>query len=481
MRKYLAFTLFPLSAAILLAYQNCGVGASSSSTNASGFSSLTPGPNVVQPIGGTPAPQTSPTPSATPLANLGLVADCMNHTAADACVFLKDPVSQDSAPVPQSGSWYDNLAARQRNAVLLTNLDGTGYLQNDTIAIMGPGIDAGTTQRLTKNPTQKWRVAVNSEVSASQKGFAATQVSAFYWLNKFIGNLESSPLIGTTYLKGSQLHVNPYATSVSGKAWQNAAYYTGGTFKDSVIIGYGANQMPLAFSGDVIIHEFSHALVNHGTSEAASQLSTMTHRYCLDGVTADQTILQDGGVCCKSTSGCMKAMNEGLADYFASISFNSNPTIGEGFTNTLTGLRTCQTGTPYRNVLSNKSLTSSSVFNQCVRNVSISGVVTSVTATGEIYTMGTLYTSILWEIRNSFLTRIPSLTVNNVKLTGSDLFDAIVYDHIMSLNGTATFSSSRVALKNSASAIVARFNLTLPNGVNLQTIIDSEFTLRGIN
>ena len=172
-------------------------------------------------------------------------------------------------------------------------------------------------------------------------------------------------------------------------------------------------KMEIGLSAEITLHEAGHANFYH-----AKKNQTLTsedfcnyHTNC-EGESICQNTNGDEKtpVCCSEVKGCFFAIDEGQADFHASVIFPESPQIGEAVLNDVDGLRCQSDSSIHRNPESNADKTASQIFYQCNQEVS-----------GEVHNMGMLYSSIWWslythpsanqqEIMNLFTNHLPLIT-----------------------------------------------------------------------
>lgn len=468
-KKYsFAVSMF-VGIALLTVFQNCGkeggfkaakVGFSNSSLN--------------------PIPITEPIPDPIPTSSLDfgvMDSNCLNNTAYDACIYWKNPVAQAGATMDPNNVMAF-LTTQQIFGVQIENTDGSGYLRNGAFTILGQS--GGAIDMVTmRSGSWKYTVAENSSKSLAQ-------VSAYFWFDKATQYYESFPVPTQAYIRNQNFKVYSYIptvvdTTTSQTIPNNNAFFSppqAGTSLTGIVLGVGLQDMPLAYSAEISTHEYSHANLYYGSAGSSVYINPSTYANCLEAY-KNQISAADyqkfDAKCCATQDGCMRAMDEAIADYHASVMFQTKPVVGEAYTNTLSGLTTCGSrNNIYRDVTKNKNLTPASVFNNCTIGTSGGG---SVPLPGEQYTMSAVYSSILWEIRTNMKAAVPVFTYQGKSVDGATLFGLILYEAEASFSGSDTFSSTRIKLGSAASAVQSQFSLT----TNLPNIINAEFTRRGIN
>ena len=148
-------------------------------------------------------------------------------------------------------------------------------------------------------------------------------------------------------------------------------------------------KMEMGLSAEITLHEAGHANFYHSksTQHTGSEAFCEYHTNC-----EGRSICQGGGgeetsVCCDDTKGCFFAIDEGQADFHASVIFPDSPQIGETIINDMNGLGCPSDPSIYRNPKANAEQGADQIFYQCYQSMP-----------GEIHGMGMLYSSIWWSI-----------------------------------------------------------------------------------
>jgi len=458
--------------ALLTVFQNCGKEGGFKAAKV-GFTKV----SSVNPVTPDPIPDPIPDPNPTSSLDFGVMdPNCLTNAAYDACLYWKNPVAQANATMDPNNVMAF-LTQQQIFGVKIENTDGSGYLRNAAFTILGPS-GAALDMLAMRSGSWKYTVAENSSKNLAQ-------VSSYFWFDKATKYYESFPIATQAYIRGQNFKVYSYVPTVTDSTTNqsipnNNAFFSppqAGTSLTGIFLGVGLQNMPHAYSADITTHEYSHANLYYG-SGGSSVYITSTYANCLEAYksqisTADYQKFE--AKCCATQDGCMRAIDEAIADFHASVMFQTKPVVGEAYMNTLTGLTTCGTrNTIYRDVTKNKNLTPASVFNNCTIGTSSGG---SVPLPGEQYTLSAVYSSILWEIRTNMKATVPKFTYQGKSVDGAALFGLILFEAEASFSGSDTFSSTRAKLGSAASAVQSQFGVT----TNLTNIINAEFTRRGIN
>ena len=175
-------------------------------------------------------------------------------------------------------------------------------------------------------------------------------------------------------------------------------------------------KMEIGLSAEITLHEAGHANFHH--SKANNQVITSeefcrSHTDCAGVSICQDTDEDKKSVCCEDARGCHFAIDEGLADFQASVFFSESPQIGEAIVNDINGIACPSDSTIHRNPETNIDKTSDQIFYQCNQEVS-----------GEAHNMGMLYSSIWWslytnpssdqqEIMNLFTNHLPLISLDD--------------------------------------------------------------------
>lgn len=469
---------------LMTPFQNCGnnKGFKAASTNIN-ISSQSPNPTP-EPTPTTPDPTPTlpdPTPTTpTPQPNTGfggqIDVNCMTNPNFDACLYWKNPVAQTNT-ILNATNVMSSLTPAQTFAVEILNTDGSGYLKNSAFTVLGP---SGTNTDALTQRSGSWKYAVEENGSRY-----VAQLAAYFWLDQATQFYENYPVNSSAYIRNQNLKIYPYVPTITNSTTgqtsaNNNAFFSppqAGSSMTGIFMGVGLQNMPLALSADIMVHEFSHANVYYGSGGSSTYINPSTYANCLEAYKSQISAAdyqKFNNKCCATQSGCMRAMDEAIADFHAGILFEAKPSVGEAFANNVNGLTTCGTrNTIYRDMTKNKALTVTSVFNNCT--VGTSGG-SSVPLPGEQYTMSAVYSSLLWEIRKNMKTAIPAVVYGGKTVDGAKIFEYIMYETASTLSGSDTFATSRLKLVATANMVKTQLGLT----ADLAGIINTEFARRGI-
>ncbi len=261
--------------------------------------------------------------------------DCRQDTGFDSCIFRKNPVAQNGAPISGGVQYGKDLSSVQVFGVRLQGMTDPNRLANEHITV---NVTQGT---LARPENGKWNFSYQNDRQDKKVG----QVMAYYWLNEQIRFMTEKS--GAFYASNKRMSVDAHDPSVV-----NNAYFSG----NDIVMGIwnrGTNQ-EMALSAEVYLHEMGHANLYHAMNRSMGNLT--------------QT--------CPSDQGCLGAIHEGQADIHSALMFPEDPTMAQSLTNTMAGWSD-------RNLSLGLTKSMSRYFSE---------------SQGEIHGMGSGYASILWSI-----------------------------------------------------------------------------------
>ena len=262
----------------------------------------------------------------------------------DACVVNKNSVYEKKAVSSLARPDYKGMPLK---AVSLPFLDNSGYLQNDTFLLISY---TGLSVTIESRPL---RFAYELD-----KGVALSQVTSYYYASLARGFSKDMPLS----LVGQGVYLVTQAPQTGWSVEDNAIYL-------------GLDPVTQHDSG--LDGSFVLSLVNEANTYYASRGKIYkgldgTHRDCRGGEK----------MCCSSQLGCSKAITRGLSHYFASSFFEDAPTVGESYSNRLSGIEDCGVS---RDLRKSRQLSLLESFDACAQK-------------GYIYPMATFYASVWWNV-----------------------------------------------------------------------------------
>jgi len=330
--------------------------------------------------------------------------NCAADPIVNTCLFWKNPVAQNKAPLAAPITATSNLSALTTHSVNIMPdwYDSSGFLKNLSIDVYADTLANVASRVSTAGANFKFSYGNDPKHQLSQ-------VMAFYWLNMQIKYMTAR--VGNFFARDKNLRV--FAWDNSAGARDNAYYATDANEMHMGIDSTTGNEN--ALGAEIILHEMGHANVDHATNRLINQLSSATHKFCVNAT--------DGNVCCTGRLGCSFAMNEGQADYHSIIMFDSDPALGQHITNTINGLASCGIS---RNSVLNSAITADTVLGACGNN----GF--DVRFNGEVHVVGSLYASIWFELRKR------AKLVNAAEVV---LLDKLFNEHLKIIRGNDTFST----------------------------------------
>lgn len=319
-----------------------------------------------------------------------LVSDCLTNDAYNACIFWKNPVAQNGAPLAQPVVASSDLSTYQLHAVNIDGFNNSGTLQNNYIRV----------QAITDN-NQLSVVETNGDYKFSYNDptHRLGQVMAFYWLN--LQGQYMDEVTGAFYVLDKGVDVYAYDPGTVNNAYWNPN-------AEQVVMGSTPDGNQFSLSAEVYTHEMGHANLSFASNFAIHQ-----------ELGAEKNIVcGNGNVCCTTVSGCSWAINEGQADYHSGILFPESSTFLETLVNNPNGIDEC--GVP-RTLTDNQNLTAQQAYDAC----------DGFGLPGEVHVTGRIYASVWWEVRLAAEAQNPG--------TGADEVDQLFTDHLVSLNGDDDF------------------------------------------
>lgn len=374
--------------------------------------------------------------------------NCLEAPINYTCVINKNLVYERGEVFSEEGLDYRDLFLKP---VRLELLDGSGFLKNDTFQVLSyEGKQVSTSGSL------KFGYEVDNGVSLSQ-------VMSYYYSSlamKFspdkdlslVGNglyiITQAPVTGwssednTIYLGLETKIVDNLVEGIvkseggkpskKGKSFSGQEIQADGNLDDEnratkgevsrEMGGEGAgslvqedseenslgplNQHDNALDGSIILNLVSEANIYYATKGAINKQMESKHRDC-------QSQEQ---MCCINEEGCSKAISIGLSMYFSSHFFPEAPTVGESYSNRLTGIEDCGVS---RDLNVSESILVSEAFVSCGEENK-----------GYVYPMATVYASIWWSVRKEILASRPEEAKN---------FQIFYLEHLKELHGDLNF------------------------------------------
>lgn len=309
---------------------------------------------------------------------------CMTKTSG-ACLFKKNAVSTAGRSVSA-----DNLGGYQSYAVDITDLDGSGYLQNADFQIL-----TTSTERM---PTAKgFRHYYDPNSSYTE------QVMAYYYTN-----LVRRWMISRQVFKGENAGTKIIVDS-SFNGWIAS--------RNEIHLQRDGVRFPAAFDASLIVSLYAQSEIwraSGGASHGSIASKTIT---CLDSNSYSAPQL-----CCSSVNGCGPALVSGASDFLVAKFFESQGSVvGDGWKNDPAGQTLCGLT---RDATQLSSLTASMAYNRCANRG----------AGGMSQAMGLVYASIWWDIRK--------------QTTNAAAFEKFFLRHLELIRGDDDFATIKTKLLN---------------------------------
>lgn len=291
-----------------------------------------------------------------------LSEDCESESDYNACIFYKNPVVTKGSSVSggvELDTKLDGLGI-QKFAVKIEGMDDSGYLQNSkfvidpTLTLSSGDNNPSGLSRVRMNGDGTWFYPYEGSSGSGDSGKKVSQLMAYYWLNEFDRILKDQT--GVELTQGVTYYIDTYNNADSSKA-RNNAFFSPGTDDDGsdagiVVLGWadGAQvsgvsyRHDMAMSAEVYAHEVCHGFFEYSANGAHRPPSG-----------ASDPNANSSGSGCRNQSGCIRALNEGQADFCINILFPDKLALGETWVNNSSGLSS-------RSMTANDSKSASSLF-----------------------------------------------------------------------------------------------------------------------
>ena len=296
--------------------------------------------------------------------------------------------------------------------VHLSFLDSSGYLKNDTFHVLSyTGQQVKTTNCPLKFGYEE------------DQGVALSQLMSYHYSSmarRF--SLEQS-----LFVLGQGIYIITQAPLTGWSSEDNTIY-----------LGVHAETLhDSALDASILLNLISEANIYYATQGAIYKETHHNHRDCMGEEQA----------CCLGQEGCSKAITIGLSQYFSSYFFKEAPTVGETYSNRLTGIEDCGIS---RDLNVSRSVSMTTAFSACGQ-------------TGYVYPMATVYASIWWNVLQN---------LSNTQPESLERFQVFYLKHLKGLRGDFDFldvfnSMKEIDNQEFGSAFTSYFR--------------SEFTQRGID
>lgn len=319
-----------------------------------------------------------------------LVEGCKTSAQFDACIFLKNPVSQQRATLESS-----QLDAARKFGIKLRGLSRTGFLENAYIQVL----------TLHSPKLSLLNLAPAKEPIAEGKS-APEQVMAYYWANRAVEYLSARIGAENVPIKGLKIYVDDTFTGYSSS-------------NRSIHLEKRGTQIPKAFSADVILQLLGQAMAFEASGKSVLSLSNIAkHNFCL---------LSPKG-CCSADVGCANALAGSAGDYLNGIMFPTSPVIGESVAGQTSGMKVCEID---RNLATLNSKTKAQVYSACAK------------APGNAVLMGAWYASLWWKVRDQ---------AEALEAGGAAQIDKLFFQHMKTWTAASTFTEAKTSALELATA-----------------------------
>ena len=266
------------------------------------------------------------------------------NTSYDACVVNKNSVYEKDETSSLTGPDYSGMSLQ---AVQLPFLDNSGSLQDDTFRVIP----------YTGEPVSTVNKPLRFDYEFDE-GVALAQVTSYYYASlarQFAKNTSLS-------LTGQGVYIITQAPLTGWSSIDNTIY-----------LGINpSTQHNSGLDGSIILNLVSEANIYYATQGSVYTEIEENHKHCRE----------KEYMCCSHQEGCSKAITMGLSHYFSSSFFMDAPTVGESYSNRITGMEDCGVS---RDLNESKDLLLSQAFYACKEE-------------GYVYPMATFFASIWWNV-----------------------------------------------------------------------------------
>lgn len=304
---------------------------------------------------------------------------CFDKSEFDACIYLKNPVAQENAPL--SANAYNE---KRKFGVKVRGLSPTGYLENPRIAVYSLN-------------SERFTLAHRGQLKSGSfpSGTFLEQFSAYYWSNRVFEHLEAR--LGAERVNAPQIKI--YADDgFSGYV----------SSQNSVHLERKQGQIAKALNGEVVIHLVAQAIANSLSQRELFKKDLTQHNTCA----------LDPKGCCTTNLGCAQALGNSFGEYVAAIMFPDSAKIGESLANNLTGQKICDVA---RSLDTLSAKTRAEIFSACAPQ-------------GRAVLMGAWYASQWWKLRAQ---------AEAQETGASQDIDKLFFDHAKVFKSTSTFADAK--------------------------------------
>ncbi|MBX3018263.1 MAG: M36 family metallopeptidase [Bdellovibrionaceae bacterium] len=290
--------------------------------------------------------------------------NCMTSSTYEACIFWKNPSAtnyiRNGEFIPDNDdadtvgvSAYGQL---QQFGINVSSRLTAGQLRNSTFDVH---YRTGTSTKNYFAPGAagyKISAAASASASTASQRFGLEQIQTFFVLDTFREFIASRG--GGLFIEGLAIPVNAVNLDVESNAYYAPSSGTvrGGSIELGVRKGKSSRQYQFGLSSEVTVHEMAHAnldAANLTLREGLPDLIIMVpcsksgkEYYVTSSMAADANyesfLSKIESTCgqvdeseaeyvtiCKSSAGCLRAIDEGQADFFAMTYFARAPSVGE--------------------------------------------------------------------------------------------------------------------------------------------------------
>ena len=302
--------------------------------------------------------------------------NCLDETEHDDCVINKNSVYEKKEISSLAGPDYSGLLLKPVN---LPFLDDSGKLQNNTFRVLS------YTRQQVNTTHSPLRFSYESD-----NGVALSQVTSYYYSS-----------LATQFSKKTNLSLTGYGLYIITQA-----PVTGWSAEDNTIyLGLNPNnQHDSSLDASILLNLLSEANIYYASQGAIYKETSENHKDCRG----------KEEMCCINEKGCSKALTMGLSLYFSSHFFKDSPTVGESYSNSLTGMEDCGIS---RSLNESRDVSISEAFNACWTK-------------GYVYPMATVYASIWWNVHKEIRDNKPQKTKE---------FQTFYLEHLKRLKGSFNF------------------------------------------
>lgn len=287
-------------------------------------------------------------------------SNCLANPAYDACIFMKSPLWQkggsvsvadlNAAPLSNFQTFGIVLPTRARSAV---RLDTSSI---HIVSVLKPGFDGG------------WKVVWSNENHS-----IIAHLMAYHWSQAVMEYFRAAG--ASSYIEDNGLTIDTEA-AVTGFSSTNKTIY----------LQAGAGVSAHALDASVLVHLMGEAALDFASQGKIYDLAQDTRH--VDCGSPGEPVY--AGDCCASEIGCSKALSAGLSDYLVSVifeKFENATAVGDGVSMDPAGVPIC--GSMNRNPSLLARVRASEAYNACAGEG----------RAGQVFAMGSFYSSIWWSVR----------------------------------------------------------------------------------